>query len=152
MKRAGGSPITMSFPELAPALDRSAIDAVTTTASGAAYSLRDLLKYEYRIPIAYSQVYEIISKTALEKLSPASQDILRQTFQERLAVLSQSIADDDVTLTRKMRDGGMQIADPTPEEAAASEQMMLPYWETWAKERGPVMVEALAKVRSELGR
>ena len=29
---------------------------------------------------------------------------------------------------------------------------MKPYWDDWAKSRGPVVVEALGKVRAALGR
>ena len=29
---------------------------------------------------------------------------------------------------------------------------MKPYWDEWAKSRGPVVVEALGKVRAALGR
>jgi hypothetical protein len=39
-----------------------------------------------------------------------------------------------------------------PEEAAKVADTMKPYWDDWAKSRGPEVVEALAKVRAALNR
>ena len=39
-----------------------------------------------------------------------------------------------------------------PEEAAKVADTMKPYWDDWAKSRGPTVVEALGKVRAALNR
>jgi TRAP-type C4-dicarboxylate transport system substrate-binding protein len=152
VKRVGGSPVTLSFPELAPALDRTTIDAVLTTASGAGWALRDLIKYNYRLSIAFSQVYEVINKSTNDKLDPTDRKVLAEVFDQTLRGLTQKIAVDDVTLTQRMKEMGMQISEPTAEDDARSQTAMSTFWDGWAKDRGPVVVEALAKVRTALGR
>jgi TRAP-type C4-dicarboxylate transport system substrate-binding protein len=39
-----------------------------------------------------------------------------------------------------------------PEEISRAVDAMKPYWDEWAKSRGPDVIEALAKVRTALGR
>jgi TRAP-type transport system periplasmic protein len=39
-----------------------------------------------------------------------------------------------------------------PAEIARAVEAMRPYWDQWAKVRGPQAVEALSKVRTALGR
>jgi len=151
-KVAGGIPITLSFSDLAPALDNGTVDGMTTVASGAGYALRDQVKHNYRVPIAFSQVYEIINDDALSGLSRESQKVVKDVFAARLTGLSDKIADADVTLLDKMKGQGMGSVAATPDEVARSEKLMEPFWEQWAKERGPEAQEALAKVRAALGR
>jgi len=151
-KVTGGAPITLSFADLAPGLDNGTIDAMTTTASGAGYPLRDQIKYNYRIPIAFSQVYEIINDDALNSLSAESQKVVKDVFADHLTKLSDEIATADVDLLKKMQEGGMASVTASEKELAHSQQVMQPYWEQWAKERGPEAEEALKKVRQALGR
>jgi TRAP-type transport system periplasmic protein len=47
---------------------------------------------------------------------------------------------------------GYTMTTATPEEAAKVAGTMQPYWDEWAKSRGPMVVEALGKVRAALGR
>ena len=42
--------------------------------------------------------------------------------------------------------------DVKAEEMAQAEAAMKPYWETWAKARGPEAVKTLEEVRKALGR
>jgi TRAP-type C4-dicarboxylate transport system substrate-binding protein len=47
---------------------------------------------------------------------------------------------------------GYTFTKATPEENKQAVTAMTPYWDDWAKSRGPDIVEALAKVRAALGR
>ncbi len=47
---------------------------------------------------------------------------------------------------------GYTFTNAKPEEVARAVETMKPYWDEWAKSRGPEVVEALAKVRTALGR
>jgi TRAP-type C4-dicarboxylate transport system substrate-binding protein len=55
-------------------------------------------------------------------------------------------------LTQKFAAGGMVVTQPKPEEIVEAEKVMTPYWDEWAKSKGPETVEALKKVRAVLGR
>jgi TRAP-type C4-dicarboxylate transport system substrate-binding protein len=49
-------------------------------------------------------------------------------------------------------DAGYTMTTAKPEEAAKVADTMKPYWDEWAKSRGPMVVEALGKVRAALNR
>ena len=152
VRRLGGLPITTTTTEQAPALERGLVDAVTTASSGAGYQLKDLVKYDYRIPIAYSNVYVIVNDGALARLKPATRDVLMRTFSEVMDKTSEKILVDEVDLTKKMAEEGIIITQPSPEDIQSSCAAMVSYWETWSKERGPAAVEALGKIRAAIGR
>jgi TRAP-type C4-dicarboxylate transport system substrate-binding protein len=51
-----------------------------------------------------------------------------------------------------MAAGGMVVTPQRPEDVAMAEKLIAPYWDEWAKSKGPEAVEALKKVRAALGR
>ena len=62
--------------------------------------------------------------------------------------MKQEEAESQQTLTG----AGYTMTKAKPEDAAKVADTMKPYWDEWAKTRGPDVVEALAKVRAALGR
>ena len=53
---------------------------------------------------------------------------------------------------KMLTDAGYTMTTAKAEEAAKVADTMKPYWDEWAKSRGPDVVEALGKVRAALGR
>jgi len=51
-----------------------------------------------------------------------------------------------------LRTAGYTFTNATPDENSRAVDTMKPYWDEWAKSRGPEMTEALGKVRAALGR
>jgi TRAP-type C4-dicarboxylate transport system substrate-binding protein len=51
-----------------------------------------------------------------------------------------------------LRSVGYTFTNAKPEEVSRAVDAMKPYWDEWAKPRGPDVVEALGKVRAALGR
>jgi TRAP-type C4-dicarboxylate transport system substrate-binding protein len=151
VRRFGGIPITISFPETGPALDRGTVDGVTTTASGAGYVLRDLLKYNYRINIAYSNVYIIVNNAALAKLTPKAQEIVKKEFAAVAARSTKKLFDENEDLNAKMQQGGITVTAASQADTDASEKEMKGFYDPWAKERGPVVIEAMQKVKAAIG-
>ena len=47
-------------------------------------------------------------------------------------------------------DWGMVITEAGPAQVADAVRKLSPYWDQWARERGPEAIEALQKVRAEL--
>jgi len=152
VRRFGGLPVTLAFPELASALDRGVVTGVTTASAGAGYVLRDQFKYNYRIPIAFSNVFVIANNAALKKLSPNAQAAVRSGFRDTLAATSRKILAEEDDLTKKMAAGGITVTESSAGDLAAVEKAMETYWGAWARERGPAAIEALAKIRTAIGR
>ena len=53
---------------------------------------------------------------------------------------------------RTLKSAGYTFTQARPDEIARAVSAMKPYWDEWAKARGPEVVEALGKVRVALGR
>jgi TRAP-type C4-dicarboxylate transport system substrate-binding protein len=51
-----------------------------------------------------------------------------------------------------LRSAGYTFTNARPDEVARAVATMTPYWDEWAKARGPDIAEALGKVRAALGR
>jgi TRAP-type C4-dicarboxylate transport system substrate-binding protein len=153
VRRFGGTSVTLGAAEVPAALDRGVIEGVFTAASGAGYTWRDLIKYNYKLGLNYFDAYIIVNKEALEKLSPDAQKKLRSIIGETVPEFTGKMQQEDDELTRKMvAENGMVVTEPKPEEIAEATKGIESYWNGWAKAHGPDAVEALGKIRAALGR
>ena len=59
---------------------------------------------------------------------------------------------EEAEVTAMLKSKGMVINEATPEQIVAATKKMAPYWEEWAKQRGPEAIEALKKVRTALNK
>jgi TRAP-type C4-dicarboxylate transport system substrate-binding protein len=152
LKRHGATPITMGTAEVASAVDRGVIEGFFTAASGAGYPWRELIKYEYTIGVNYVNAHLVINKEVLDKLSPEDQAIVRKAGKEAGAELTQTMIREEADYTKKMVDSGMTLIEASQADKDAAEARMKPYWDEWAKAKGPAAQEALAKLKAALGR
>ncbi len=153
VRHFGGTSVTLGASEVPAALDRGVIEGAFTAASGAGYTWRDLIKYNYTLGLNYFDAYVIVNKEALEKLSPETQKKLRDIVTETIPAFTDKMQKEDDDLTRKMvAENGMVLTKPKPEEIAEATKGIEPFWNTWAKSHGPDAVEALGKIRAMLGR
>jgi TRAP-type C4-dicarboxylate transport system substrate-binding protein len=151
VRRFGGTSITLSAPEVPSALDRGVVDGIFTAGVGAVL-WKDLLKYGFLIPVNWNNSYIIANAEAFNKLSPELQDKLRKAAQEAAKWNQDTMKQEEADTVKILAGAGYTITTATSEEAAKVATTMQPYWDEWAKSRGPVVVEALAKVRAALGR
>ena len=152
IKRLGGIPVTIGAPEVPSALDRSVVDGVLTANTGGGNVWKDLLKYNYRIGVNYFNSVIIVNKDRFNKLPPDVQTKVRKIVTDNMGLITSAMQAEEEVLTKKFADGGMVI---TPESKADLEQGMKiisPYWDEWAKTKGPEAVETLKQVRTALGR
>ncbi|HEX5455209.1 MAG TPA: TRAP transporter substrate-binding protein DctP [Stellaceae bacterium] len=153
VRRFGGISVTLGPAEVPAALDRGVIEGVFTAASGAGYTWRDLIKYNYKLGLNYFDAYIIVNKDAFDKLSPATQKTLRDIVAKTVPNFTGQMQRQDDDLTEKMvKENGMVLTQPKPEEIAEATKAMAPFWESWAKAHGKDAVEALGKIRAALGR
>jgi TRAP-type transport system periplasmic protein len=152
IKRLGGVPVTLGAPEVPSALDRSVVDGVLTASTGGGNVWKDLLKFNYRLGINYFNSVVIVNRERFEKLSPEIQAKVRKILDANLPLITKSMEDEEEGLTKKFAEGGMTITQEQPADIDVGMKVISPYWDEWAKSKGPDAVTALKQVRAALGR
>src|SRR5215469_10277953 len=151
VRRFGGTSITMSAPEVPSALDRGVVDGIFTAGVGAVL-WKDLLKYGFVLIVNVNNSYFIANTDAYSKLSPDLQAKVRKVAEDTARWDQETMQKEEADSVQVLTSAGYIFTTATPEENARAVAAMTPYWDEWAKSRGPEMVEALAKVRAALGR
>jgi TRAP-type C4-dicarboxylate transport system substrate-binding protein len=59
---------------------------------------------------------------------------------------------EEAASVKTLTDAGYTMTTASADDAAKVADTMKPYWDDWAKSRGPMVVEALGKVRAALNR
>jgi TRAP-type C4-dicarboxylate transport system substrate-binding protein len=151
VRRFGGTSITMSAPEVPSAIDRGVVDGIFTAGVGAVL-WKDLLKYGYVLIVNVNNSYFIANTDAYKKLSPELQGKLLKVAEETARWDQETMKKEEAESVQVLRSAGYTFTNAKPEEVARAVDTMKPYWDEWAKSRGPDVVEALGKVRAALGR
>jgi TRAP-type C4-dicarboxylate transport system substrate-binding protein len=151
VRRFGGTSVTISAPEVPSALDRGVVDGIFTAGVGAVL-WKDLLKFGYLIPVNWNNSYIIANTEAFKKLSPDLQTKLRKAAQDGAKWNQETMRAEEAETVKILTAAGYTMTTAPTEDAAKVADTMKPYWDEWAKSRGPMVVEALGKVRAALGR
>jgi TRAP-type C4-dicarboxylate transport system substrate-binding protein len=151
VRRFGGTSITMSAPEVPSALDRGVVDGIFTAGVGAVL-WKDLLKYGYVLIVNVNNSYFIANTEAYGRLKPDLQAKLRKIAADAARWDQETMQKEEAESVQVLTAAGYTFTKATAEENARAVAAMTPYWDEWAKSRGPAIVEALAKVRTALGR
>jgi TRAP-type C4-dicarboxylate transport system substrate-binding protein len=151
VRRFGGTSVTISAPEVPSALDRGVVDGIFTAGVGAVL-WKDLLKYGFLVPVNWNNSYIIANAEAFNKLSPDLQAKVRKAAQDGAKWDQDTMRTEEADTVKVLTAAGYTMTTATPEESAKVADTMKPYWDEWAKSRGPMVVEALGKVRAVLGR
>jgi TRAP-type transport system periplasmic protein len=151
VRRFGGTSITMSAPEVPSALDRGVVDGIFTAGVGAVL-WKDLLKYGYILIVNVNNSYFIANTEAYSKLSPDLQTKLRKVAADTARWDQDTMKKEESESIETLTAAGYVFTKAKSDEIARAVNTMRPYWDEWAKSRGPDVVEALTKVRAALGR
>ena len=151
VRRFGGTSITMSAPEVPSALDRGVVDGIFTAGVGAVL-WKDLLKYGYVLIVNVNNSYFIANTEAFNKLAPDLQAKVRKLAEDTARWNQETMRKEEAESVQVLTAAGYTFTKATADENARAVAAMTPYWDEWAKSRGPDIVEALAKVRAALGR
>lgn len=152
VQRYNGIPVTMGTPEVAPALQSGAVDGALTASAGGGKLWQDMFEYNYRLPVNYFDGLYVVNKKAFESLDPGVQEKIRQTVAELAPTTTERLLREEDELTEGFRQNGMVVTLPDEQAIEEAIAIVTPYWDQWAEQRGPVAVEALAKVRAALNR
>jgi TRAP-type transport system periplasmic protein len=152
VERFGGAAITLGGAEVPQALQRHTVDGVFTASAGGGKIWGDMLSYNYRLGVNYFNTVYLVNKEAFDQLSPALQKTVREVTDRLAPNATELMLNEEDAVTDKLKAAGMVVTMPSAEEVKTATARMAPYWDEWAKERGPEAIEALAKVRAALGR
>jgi TRAP-type transport system periplasmic protein len=151
VRRFGGVSITMSAPEVPSALDRGVVDGIFTAGVGAVL-WKDLLKFGYVLIVNVNNSYFIANTDAYRKLSPQLQAELRKAAEDAARWDQDTMKTEEAESVQLLKSAGYTFTQAKSDEVTRAVDAMKPYWDEWAKARGPEVVEALGKVRAALGR
>ena len=152
IKRLGGVPVTIGAPEVPSALDRGVVDGVLTASTGGGNIWKDLLKANYRLGINYFNSVVIVNKETFDKLPAERQAMVRRIVAANMPLITTAMAEEEDSLTARMASAGMTVTPENAADVASASATIAPYWEEWAKGRGPEAVAALKEIRTALGR
>jgi len=151
VRRFGGTSITMSAPEVPSALDRGVVDGIFTAGVGAVL-WKDLLKYGYVLIVNVNNSYFIANTEAYNALNAGLQGKLRQVALDSARWDQETMQKEEAESVTTLAAMGYTFTKAKPEEIARAVDAMKPYWDEWGRSRGADVAEALAKVRTALGR
>jgi TRAP-type C4-dicarboxylate transport system substrate-binding protein len=148
VKRFGGTPVTISPPDVPSALERGIVDGVFTASSGGGKIWSNFFKYSYRLAVNYFDALTIVNKDAYAKLSPDEQKMLANLVTQADPQVTAGMHKEDAEITAQLAAKGMVITKEIPSDVGLGIKTMAPYWNEWAQAHGPEAVEALAKIRA----
>ena len=148
----GGTPVQLGSADVPAALERGIVDGILTASAGGILAWKELLKSSYTMGVNYPVGFIIANTERFNKLPPALQAKIRELVTRTMNDQTAELQREDVELRKKFGAEGITMHEVKPEEMTQAEATMKPYWETWAKARGPEAVNTLAEVRKALGR
>lgn len=152
IKSFGGTPVQLGSADVPAALERGIVDGILTASAGGINAWKELLKSSYTMGVNYPVSYIIANTERFKKLPPDLQTKISELVNKTMTEQTLELQREDVELRKKFGAEGITMHEVKPEEMAQAEATMKPYWETWAKTRGPEAVKTLAEVRKALGR
>jgi len=151
VRRFGGTSLTMSAPEVPAALDRGVVEGIFTAGVGAVL-WKDLLKYGYMLVVNVNNSYLIANTGAYDKLSTDLKGKLRKVAEDTARWNQDTMRQEEADSVQILKTAGYTLTDAKPDEVARAINAVKPYWDEWARTRGPDVAEALGKVRTAVGR
>lgn len=152
LKRFGVTPVTIGSPDVASALQRGVVEGVTTASAGGGRLWGDMLSYNLRLGLNYDLMLKIANKETFDKLPVALQAKMLDIAKRSAAALTKELADSEDEVTQQLKAKGVTVTVPGRDVYDAGIARIKEYWPQWAQATGPEAVEALAKIRTAVGR
>ena len=77
---------------------------------------------------------------------------MREAGEESGRSITRQLLEEDGELTKRFASEGLTVKDPTAEEIEQARDLVRPFWDEWANEKGDQASEALQKIRAALGK
>lgn len=151
VRRFGGTPVTIGPSEVPSALDRGVVDGIVTGTVGADL-WQDQLKFGYLMGLNFNNSYFVVNTAAFNKLSPDMQAKVRKAATDAARWNEETMRADDGKLVDVLGASKLKIVKPSAADIQRANDIMRPYLDDWAKQRGAETIEVLAKIRQAIGR
>ena len=155
IKRLGGVPISLTAPEVPSAAQRGVMDGVVTAAFNLLGSKwHEFTEWGYIADIHIGgPAYILVNKGSLAGLSPEVRTQLQEAAAALQARMLKEIPAREYTDRQVLEQQyKIKLYKASSADVARMRKEMEPYWDEWAKQGGPKLVEALAAVKKALGR
>ena len=136
VRRFGGTSVTICAPEVPSALDRGVVDGIFTAGVGAVL-WKDLLKFGFLIPVNWNNSYILANAEAFNKLSPICRRSCARPREDAAKWNQDTMQTEEAASVKTLTDAGYTMTTAPAAEAAKVADTMKPYWDEWAKSRGP---------------
>lgn len=155
LKLLKASSITLTTAEVPLALQRGVMEGVFSAAFnvvGAKWA--DLVDWAWLPDVnPGGPDFTIMNRKAFEALAPEVQNTLLEVAKEWTVKMNTEIAASELGARETLRkEFNVDLLYPRQSTIDEIAKMMVPYWEQWAKERGPDGIELMSKIRKALGK
>ena len=151
VRQAGGSAISIPPADVPASLDRGVVDGIITGSVGVEL-WKDLLKFGYLMGVNYNHIYIIANAETFNKQPDDIKAKIRKAAKDSGDWTTSTQAADDLTIMASLPKWNISAVKPSDEDMKKAIGGIAPYWEQWAKSRGPQFVEILGKLRAALNR
>jgi TRAP-type C4-dicarboxylate transport system substrate-binding protein len=145
----GGTPVTLTFADLAPAMERNTVDVVMTPLPGAfANSWYELEHYISSTPFIPLMAFMTINKDIYDSMTPAQQEAISKAAKEACLHMDALSYDEIIEGLDVMEEYGNEIYIMTEEEAAAFSDILEPLYDEIIEQNGDLakrLVDAYKK-------
>lgn len=153
MKAYGAVTVTLSTGDVATAIQQGVIDGYLTATGGAGKLWIDSVKYNYRTRLSWGPGMVGANKAAFAKLPPAYQKALIDASIKASLWLTDTMYDEEETLTAQfVKEKGLITTPYDAADAAEARKIAEGIWGEQAAKIGPDAVSALKEVRALLGK
>lgn len=141
----GSIPTAMDYAELFTALQNGTVDgqegALINIYTSKFYEVQKYLTIDNHI---YAANPMLISKSTMDKLDPAIQQLLRETCMEARDWERSQIAEEEATMIETMQEAGMEITELSDEALTEIINAVKPMWEDFYDTIGKDLIDAVS--------
>ena len=147
-KALGANPTPMARGEVFTALQTKTIDAQENPLGQITTSrFYEVQKYLTLSRHTYSPEALVFSLATWNRIPPQHQEAIRRASAEAKAFNRELSARMEDEYLAKLRDNGMTVTTPTPQEVAAFQEKMTPVWDTYSDKIGKDLIRKIKETR-----
>jgi TRAP-type C4-dicarboxylate transport system substrate-binding protein len=150
-QKLGATPVSLTSPEVPPALQRRVVDAATTAAFNAwPGGWANLITWGYLQPVNITPSYIIVNQKSLNSLPKNIRTILLSEAALWEKKMQVQIPKVEALYRKALERSGVTLVAANPNDNKIIRNIMRPYWQEWANKNG--MADAMKTAKRALGK